>query len=176
MLDIEYRPLGCADAGRQLEQFADNIGMLRRVSTTIAGSATFDLVYARIGTQVIEGGERGRFGLSAVADAAKQVWHVTLRTDFGNSGGVQLRFPSSQEYDLSLRNANGVIVWTWSADKLFAQVAHDRTFNSNWSATVDVPMPRGSFSGAGFTIEAWLTSAEPKFATAVPVYLIQPAR
>jgi hypothetical protein len=56
-LEVLYRTFGCADTGESSEQFAENIGMLRRVSTTIAGPRTYDLVEAKIGNQSISVGK-----------------------------------------------------------------------------------------------------------------------
>jgi hypothetical protein len=177
VLPIEFRKFSCADVGVESEQYAENIGMLRRVNTTFAGPVTYDLIYAHVGNQVIEAGERGRFSVAVMADPAAKVWHATLRTDLGNAGGISLRFNSGQEYDLALRNSDGYVVWTWSMDKLFIAAQHSRTFNSNWSATVDVPMPTGVIPGAEYTIEAWLSAAEgqPRFAATAQVYLPRPA-
>ena len=44
VLEVRYQTLNCADAGVELEQYAENIGMVRRVATTIAGPRTYDLV------------------------------------------------------------------------------------------------------------------------------------
>ena len=38
VLEILYRTIGCADVGVTGEQYADHLGMLRRVVTTIAGA------------------------------------------------------------------------------------------------------------------------------------------
>ena len=46
---IRYRSDRCADAGIQEEFYQLGLGMLRRVSDSIAGPQTYDLIYARIG-------------------------------------------------------------------------------------------------------------------------------
>lgn len=53
--------------------------------------------------------------------------------------GVRVQFPSSQEYDLRLRNAAGDVVWTWSATRLFAAMLHERTFSGTWTESLAVP-------------------------------------
>lgn len=53
------------------ERFAENIGMLRRVVNTIAGPTTFDLVCARVGSQIIEARDRGVFSVSDVRIAGE---------------------------------------------------------------------------------------------------------
>src|SRR5215475_4509008 len=46
VMEIRYRSFTCADTGVQSEQFAENIGMVRRTVQTIAGPRTYDLVAA----------------------------------------------------------------------------------------------------------------------------------
>jgi hypothetical protein len=46
---LEYRVNNCADAGVEQELYVENIGMVRRVETTIAGPVAFDLVQAAVG-------------------------------------------------------------------------------------------------------------------------------
>jgi len=86
--------------------------------------------------------------------------------------GVRGQFPSSQEYDLRLRNAAGDVVWTWSATRLFAAMLHERTFSGTWTESLAVPFLVVQAEGTrAFTLEAWLTGGygEPRFAAAVPV-------
>ena len=85
--------------------------------------------------------------------------------------GVRVQFPSSQEYDLRLRNAAGDVVWTWSATRLFAAMLHERTFSGTWTESLAVPFLVVQAEGTrAFTLEAWLTVGygEPQFAAAVP--------
>jgi len=166
--EVEFKPYACADAGEISEQYVENIGMVRRVVSTIAGPRTYDLVHARIGNQVITAGEAGLFSVTALPGADSASWQVTLRAEPQSNGGPIVTFPSSQEYDLRLRNADGTIVWSWSADKIFAQVVHERSI-SGLTATVTVPHPPAVPEGArAYTLEAWLTTAPngPQFAAA----------
>src|SRR5689334_14186942 len=54
VLEIRYRNSGCADIGVEEEQYAENIGMVRRTVQTFAGPRNYDLVAARIGRIRIE--------------------------------------------------------------------------------------------------------------------------
>lgn len=168
VLGVQYRSVQCADAGPQLEQFAENIGMLRRVVNTIAGPRTYDLVYARIGSQIIENRDRGRFTVSVDQPLDQPVWQVTLRVDIGLVPGIKLRFIDGQYLDVAVRDAEGKIVWKWSDGRVFPQGVHEMTLGNAWSATVEVPRPSGSWEG--YTIEGWLTTAgdQPKFAATAP--------
>ena len=56
--------------------------------------------------------------VEVVADTVRLVLHVTNPTN----QPVRLEFSSGQRYDFAIRTAAGADVWTWSADKLFAQM------------------------------------------------------
>ncbi len=168
---LEIRYMGqCADAGLESESYAENIGMVRRVAQTIAGPRVFELLHARVGTVIVEGGDRGRFTLSAVQNPLQRLWRVTLRVDMGLAPGLNVRFPSSQDYDVILRDKTGKSVFTWSADKAFLQMERIVNISSGWSATVDVPFPVGS-TDLQYSLEAFLTTSpdQPKFAAATTV-------
>ena len=170
-LEIRYVTFACADVGDQLEQYVDNIGMVRRVVETFAGPRTYDLVYARVGSQVIAAGEKGGASLTATVGRDAATWEATLHIEQPDGRVLKLSFPSSQEYDFRLRDSHGAILWTWSADRVFSQVVHERDVNG-FTATVTVPFPAATSQGEPvLTLEAWLTSAEngPQFAAATSV-------
>jgi hypothetical protein len=174
--EVQFTPYACADAGELSEQYVENIGMVRRVVQTFAGPQVFDLVYAHLGQQVITAGEASGFSVTAIPSAAGGSWDATLRLDLNSS--ISVNFPSSQEYDLRLRDSQGKILWTWSADKIFAQTTH--TVNlSRWKAAVVVPNPPSiPEGGQAYVLEAWLTTApgEAQFAGATTLVLFSPAR
>jgi hypothetical protein len=181
VLEIRYRPYACADAGDELEQFADNIGMVRRVVHTIAGPRTFDLVYARLGNQWITTDGAGAFTISAVPGLQSGTWLATMRVSIPVGPAMLLTYPSGQMYDLRLRDLDGKIVWTWSADKLFVAQEQQNYLAPNWSASEVIPFPLGvPETTRTYILEAWLTVAEnqPQFAAAtfVEVPGIEPAR
>jgi Intracellular proteinase inhibitor len=167
VVEIGYRTFGCFDAGVESEQFAENIGMVRRIVTTVAGAKIFDLVHARIGTQVISAGSVGAFSVTAEPSRSPGFWLVTLRIDLPYGSIMNLSFPSSQEYDARLRDLDGRILWTWSSDMLFAQVQHQLRFRGRFTATIEVPQPPAVSEGHHrYTVEAWMTNMEsdPRFA------------
>ena len=165
---ITYRAFGCADTGVQAEQFAPSIGMVRRVVGSIAGPRTYDLVYARVGGIAIEMPVHGRFTTAVSSATEAEELEVTLRLQTGPGPAIRLQFPSTQEYDIAVRDENGRRVWVWSADKLFAQGARERVVAGEWTAKVQIPRPalRG-----GYVVEAWLTTDETstRWAAAVSV-------
>ena len=171
VLEIKYRSYSCADAGVLSEQYAENIGMLRRVNNTIAGPRTYDLVYARLGNQVIDSSQRGRFTAAIVATHDDR-WDVALRLDLGTSPALSLRFPTAQEYEVVLRDAAGTAVWTWSYGQAFVPAFHEKVVSGEWIVDVSVPCASSSLAASGpYTIEGWLTTQNdsPRFAATVPV-------
>jgi hypothetical protein len=84
---------------------------------------------------------------------------LTLRNTHAQP--ITLVFPSAQRHDLRIWNARGEIVYTWSADKLFAQVFStdevigERTFTFH----ANVPnLPVGRY-----VAEAWLATANREY-------------
>ncbi len=165
-VDVRYRSFGCADEGVELEQFAENIGMLRRVKSSIAGPRHFDLVRARVGKRVIEALPAGNFTVSAASVEGRDYLEVFLRLASNSLEEVTLRFPSAQEYDILLRDSNGAVVYTWSEGLVFAPAEHTTVFYGDWLQRVNVPRPKAG----RYTLEAWMTTAErPVFAAAVGI-------
>lgn len=170
-LEIKYRSFACADAGDLSEQFAENIGMVQRVVNTFAGPRTFNLVHARVGNQQITAGRFGSFTVSALP-GREPAWTATLSIDQSFGSDLTLNFSSGQEYDARLRDADGKVVWTWSANRLFVQAEHRVQVGGGWSASITVPYPPAIPEGSHrYTLEAWLTNAEgePRFAAATTV-------
>jgi hypothetical protein len=169
VLEIRYRVVGCADTGVVSEQYAENIGMVRRVVTTFAGPRQYDLVYARIGNSFIEASPYGRFTVSVENRPAAGPLTVTLRLQTNFQYSQILSFPTAQEYDVELRDSAGQLIWAWSQGKFFLQAAHQRTIGGEWTVSVAVPRP----PAVGFnpvTIHGWLTTTGvPRYAATVPL-------
>lgn len=165
VVEIQYRTYRCSDTGDRLEQFAENIGMVRRDVDTIAGLRTFHLVEAQLGNLTILAKPTGSFAISAVK--GQRSWDVTLRVSLPPGPGLTLRFPSGQEFDAHLRNHEGEIIYTWSANQLFPQAPHEISFTRQWSASFQVPYPPATTTvPEDYTLEAWLTTGvgEPDYA------------
>jgi hypothetical protein len=171
-LDIRYRTTSCADTGIEAEQFAENIGLLRRTETTIAGPVHFDLIHARIGKRLLHALPNGRFTVTVAERPGSDFLDVLLRLETSPASPLRLRFHSSQEFDLTLRDEDGHALWTWSATRLFLPVLQDRIVAGQWLIPVQVPrsvIPPGT---TNILVEAWITTAiRPAFAAVAPVTL-----
>ena len=175
-LDIRYRTFSCADTGVVSEKFVENIGMVQREVTTIAGPRKYELVRSRIGKQLLEADNLGRFTL-AIAELP-EIFRATLRVEAGNGAPLRLLFPTAQEYEVVVRHPNGKELWRWSEGRMFAQVERMRVISGEWSATVDIPRTVVPPDADVLYVEAWMTTAPdtPRFAATVPISLPQPAQ
>lgn len=143
--------------------------MVQRVVNTFAGPRTFNLIHANLGNQQITAGRTGSFSVSALPGPDNGTWIATLRIDQPLGSDLILHFPSGQEYDAKLRDADCRVLWTWSADKLFIQAEHCVGIGGGWSANITVPLPPSIPEGSqAYTPEAWMTNAEgePRFGAA----------
>jgi hypothetical protein len=165
VLEIRYRTFDCADAGVQQEQYAENIGMVRRVNQSFAGPVTFDLVSARVGKLRLESVAGGQFKVTAEPAADQLAITMTLETP----ESVNLWFPSGQEYDLLIFDANGRGIWRWSIDKTFLQALHQTSLGPLWTVTVKAPRP----PAGSYLVSAWLTTLGdvPLYAATAPLTL-----
>lgn len=166
VLNVEYRTLGCADTGLLSEQYADNIGLLRRVVQSIAGPRTYDLVSARVGHLSVEGNTNGRFTTSIEGVTADSI-EVRLTLEASPAAPLTLSFASGQEYDVLLRNEDGNVAYLWSSTALFIQATHTRTITGRWTTTVTLPKP----VPGNYTVEGWMTTArdEGRYGASVPL-------
>jgi len=165
-LDIQYRTIGCADTGLLAEQYAENIGLLRRTVQSFAGPRSYELVSARVGNLRIEASPHGRFTTSVETVWADSI-DVKLHIEVDPVASITLPFYSGQEYDVALRNEDGNIVYLWSSTAIFLQATHTLTITGDWFATVTVPKP----VAGNYTVEAWMTTAldQKRFAASVPL-------
>ena len=168
VLEIYYQAIACADFGSEVEQYASNIGMVRRVTNTIAGPQTYDLVYARVGSIQIDVTPHAAFSVSF-----QRIWPpdftAILRLRTTSPDPLKLHFASAQEFEGVLRDEAGNVVWKWSDGKVFDATEHDATVNGDWAVPIQIP---GSVLPAGsYTLHAWLTTAgpSPAFSATVPV-------
>ena len=70
---------------------------------------------------------------------------MTLHLTSALEEPVVLEFPSAQRSDFQALDENGTVVWTWSADKLFAQAMGTETVppggTMEWSGVWNAPAP-----------------------------------
>lgn len=175
VLEIDYRIIGCADIGVTSEQYAENIGMLRRVTTTFAGPRIFDLVDARVGNLRVQAALNGQFTV-AVTPSPSGDLSVQLRLRTNSPNPLRLQFSSGQEYDLELRDADGNSVWRLSASQTFIQALHERFVSGEFTINVQIPralLPPGGVVATNYSLQGWLTTSGqvPLFSATVPVTL-----
>ncbi len=168
VLELNYRVLSCADIGTEREQYAENIGMVQRVESSIAGPQTFDLVYARVGSLQIDARLHASFTVSSIDNQQSTNLTALLRLQTNSELPLKLQFPTSQEFDVALRDEQGKVIWTWSDGQLFAAAEHQTSVSMGWELPVQVPRPE---SPGNYTLQAWLTTtgAGAYFAATVPV-------
>jgi hypothetical protein len=176
VLDLRYRVISCADTGVTSEQFAENIGMVRRTVTSIAGPRQFDLVYARVGNVRIDAAPHAKFTVTVNKAPAADFYQATLRLSVEAALPLTLHFRSSQEYDAVLLDPEGHTVWQWSADQVFAQVAHQRSIDGEWVVSLKVPrsvMGVDESQARTYNLQVWLptTGITPAFAGTFPIHI-----
>jgi hypothetical protein len=147
---IRYNGGVCADAGLARETFIPWLGLVERAETTFIGERTIELVYAQIGGVTYLNDAGVAFSISATPNAqgigARLVLHNRTDRPF------DLNFRSTQFYDFQVRNAQGDVVYTWSADKIFLQVERKLTIRGEevWADTLAVRnLPPGFYSVTG---------------------------
>lgn len=162
---LRYRSFRCADAGVEEEVYAGNVGMLSRVMNTFTGPRRYELVSARVGKQTLLAEPYTAFQLAVrPAESGEPRLIATLRAVVNAPQYLVLRYPSSQEFEVVLRDEGGRELWRWSDGKAFLPVIQDRQLGPGertW--TVEIPMRalNGSILPGGFyTVEAWLTAGE----------------
>ena len=186
---IQYGPSDCADAGVTEDVFAAGVGLLRRTEITIAGPRTMSLARARVNGRTIEG-----TGLSfsvridqpsytpnmmppVEPGQAIPVLKATAMVENSSNIPLEITFPSPQLFDLSIRNAAGETVYTWSADKLFPAVITEVKLGRRVFET-EVPLGSGRepWAPGVYILEAWLTKPDGKaFSASVGFEITEPA-
>jgi hypothetical protein len=170
VLQIRYRITVCADVGDLFEQYAENIGMVQRVSDSIAGPQTFNLTHATVGNIEIDAVPNARFAVSFRAAGRSGAATAVLRLRNNSSLPLHLKFATGQEYDVAVVDAQGQTVWTWSDGQFFTQDLHEETIARDW--TVSVTLPQLILDQPGnYNINAWITTSgpHPSFAAMVPI-------
>ncbi|MGH9720309.1 MAG: BsuPI-related putative proteinase inhibitor [Bryobacteraceae bacterium] len=170
-LQIRYPATNCADAGLDGDVWAPYIGLVERTFVTIAGPRIYRLIYSRTGGVTVLSEPELSFGLtldkSAYTEGQLPVARLTLR--HSQPEPLPLTFPSTQTYDLAIRNEKGEILYNWSAGKSFAQLFREERLaagEKNWVISVSIPVP--AVVGARplqpgvYTAEAWLTTSGPR--------------
>ncbi len=158
---VQYRTFSCADAGVEYEQFAANIGMVSRAVTTIAGPVVYNLVYADAGTVQVAPRSDVTMRLALQPNGESSVT-ARLRLTGDPAVAPTLTFPSSQEFELVLRDDSGAVRWRWSDGRVFTPSLHDSlAANLAYEAEIPLDLPGGRLPAGDYAVEAWLTTLEP---------------
>lgn len=119
----------CADAGLISAWFAPNVGLVKWSESNIAGAKEYALQNARIGSTAIgQAAAAEGIRVSALLPGPRVLVNVTPRVSatlkIENAGTQAQTFtcPSTQQFEITLRDASGETVNTWSATRRFAQV------------------------------------------------------
>ena len=171
-LVVRYRSFSCADVGVEAELFAANIGMVLRSVSTIAGPVVYWLTYADTGSVQLapRGGVTLRLAVEVNGDESVT---AMLRLTGEPGAGPTLPFPTSQEFDMLLRDESGAVLWRWSDGQVFTPALKERQA-VNLSYEVEIPLQQGLPAGA-YKVEAWLTSTTPDRAPRVSaVFRLEP--
>ncbi len=178
-LQIDYHGTQCADIGFEQELYGENIGLLRRTITTIAGPRQYDLVAARIGRLLLESapGAAARLNVSEVrltrasaAEAPKLDARFEIFID--RTDPLVLTFGSAQRADLVVRDQAGRELLRWSDGMMFAMLVGTEKFDGLRQFPLPVtlqdrsghPLPDGNYIA-----EAYLKTigGQPQFRAAV---------
>lgn len=120
----------CADAGLISAWFAPNVGLVKWSESNIAGAREYTLQSARIGATTIgqTAAPAETIRVSAVLPGPRVLNNVTPRVNASlkieNTGTQAQTFtcPSTQQFEITLRDAAGDVVNAWSATRRFAQI------------------------------------------------------
>jgi hypothetical protein len=96
----------------------------------------------------LEDAEAARRGLAAALVSSLDVrvvdaeMHFALHVTNGSAAAVELEFPTAQRFDFEVRRPGGPLLWSWSAERAFAQVVgterlepgESRTYRAQWRA------------------------------------------
>ncbi len=174
-IQIIYRNYGCADSGINTEQYAENIGLLRRVVNTLAGPRTYDLVRANIGAVTYHAERGNAFRVSIDNNYVVCGTHGAEQLTVGMLASrhaapwMELRFPSAQRYDIRVRNEAGEVVYQWSDDFIGAQAGSTVVLDRDLEYRQAIPLRNRNgqtLEGGYYTVEAWLTTVDREFSGA----------
>jgi hypothetical protein len=179
-LEVKYRAYGCRDRGFENELYLDNLGLLKRTVSTIAGARTFELVYARVGGLRLsaEPGTSFRLGtkdstITRESSNETPSLRTTLRLSVDRSLPVPLRYTGSQKFEVQVKNAAGDVVYAWSDDVTPAAAADQMAYELEHSLDLPLrhrsgePLPDGQY-----TITGWLLAEDRPFSAATRVQIL----
>jgi hypothetical protein len=174
IIRVEFKSR-CADGGILEDYFAPGMGLIKRVNNSIAGPRNFELISARVGSQLFP---QSVYGAQISIDkpvyfnnrmppvsnpAPTLIAQLSLHND--SDTPVELAFSSSQRYEWVIRDRVGKELWRWSEGLGFLQVLGQETLAKgrplNYSVSIKLASRNGTLLDAGFyTLEGYLTTIE----------------
>ena len=170
-LQIQYEG-GCADNSILEELYLENIGLVRRVVSTLAGPVRYELAEARVGDLIFADQAGSMFDVS-LPQATYQSkdgtveTKVNIRLSIRNTEPMRLFFGTIQEFELKLFDPNGTLIWRWSEDRAFLPVIREELLlEKSWNQEVSW---KGLRPGI-YTVEGSLTNSGPyRFASTTQI-------
>ncbi|MEI9972559.1 MAG: BsuPI-related putative proteinase inhibitor [Ignavibacteriota bacterium] len=174
-VQVNYRSYACADTGILEEQYAENIGLLRRVVSTIAGPRTYELVHAKVSGVTYDTRAGNGFQVSLSKNylecgvSGNDNVTVEMRLSRKLAPSMELIFPSAQRYDIRVRSDAGQVVYRWSDDQAVAQVQSSVIVDRDLVFSQKIPLSTSGgqpLTGGYYTVEASLATTNHEFAGA----------
>ncbi len=154
-LGLTYRAFQCADAGVTAEVYLANLGLARRAVQTFAGPAVYELVAAQIGGFRLIAPPSASFHVSV---EQLQKTSLTAKLHLSAIGNpVRLKFVSTQEYNVALRDDAGKMLYLWSANRVFAAMLREEEVTGQLTYAVEIPLAKPLAPGK-YKLEGWITS------------------
>jgi hypothetical protein len=173
-LSIRYPAANCADAGLDGEVYAPYIGLVERTSVTIAGPRRLQLIYARVGGVTVLSAPEVSFTVALNQPAYKVSESAIARLTLRNASAtpLELTFPSSQRFDILIRNEAGAEVYRWSATRSFATVlGREEIAGGEINYVESIPLSNTGvqpLAAGRYTLEAWIAGSQrPRYAATV---------
>lgn len=156
VLAVRYAPARCADAGLESDSFLPWVGLLQRVEQSIAGPRSYDLVYARLGGVTVISAPETAFSLALTQTHRALDARISLRHTAAEP--LTLVFPSGQQFDVQVFNANGRLVFQWSEGLHFIQSLTRLPVRGEKLWLAQIPLDR--LPAGNYAVKAWLTTLD----------------
>ncbi len=134
----------------------------------IAISLTAFLLVTLVGCGTMEGsqgdntnGESVEKEMSTTIDHVS-TYHYQLAIENNTDKDKTLTFPSSQDYDYSIKDKDGTILYTYSTDKMFLTVVEEEVLAPGDKLKYDLDLSEAlPFIDPGeYTLDAWITATD----------------
>ena len=102
---------------------------------------------------------------AAAAGSPELTAQLTVRNT--TTDAITLTQPTTQTYDLEIKDANGRVVYRWSADKAFGQVVTSVDLTRELDYTITAPLAK--LPAGQYVAQAWLTVSGPERAYSASV-------